>query len=426
MQSQIPLDPRSKRPRFQRANPFRLAIPVAIAIAGCNDGGDTRNANDSPLGEDPVVWIQNTATPNGFAAFMGFAPDPPTEPFENSRLIELGTMASGDAFNGMVFTYDYEDLTITRWSLSQNGEPVPGDVIGLANQGVPAFWPSGFYSDTRAFIFDLASGAIVEWNPSEMVITTRHEVEATESPNAYVGRAYRSGDRFMMTITDHDREAQRLDSTVEVAIFDPETLGLTYAEDDRIIGGSEAFVAENGDFYALPDRGQTFLSHYFAPNTASPIGGVLRIKAGENEFDPDFYERLDQLVGASAVAQIFPLSDSKWLVESLPEVSAYPPAERATDFFELPVGLGIADLEERSFQPLNGLRNLAGTWTNERRFYIDGILHYAGALFAPLQGVTEVDVEVSEATVDEFRPLFNTSNAWPLVFKRISAGSRRI
>ena len=205
------------------------------------------------------------------------------------------------------------------------------------------------------------------------------------------------------------------------------SLTLTYATDDRAPSGYEAFVDDKGDFYVVPDRNQTWLSHYFSPNTGAPIGGVLRIKAGEDEFDPDYYERLDELAGASAIGMTLPLTNTKWLVEALPDASAYPPLDRAAEFWEVPVALRIVDLEERTWEPAIGLDDpRAGMWTGGRRFYVDGVLHYAGALFFPVQAFTRVDVEVGEARVDAFTPLFTTANAWPLTFKRISSGSRRM
>ena len=406
----------------------RFLAAALLALAGCGNGSQAANPNGNATGDNPVLWMQNIATPDGVSGFMGFAPEPPTEPFDLRDLIELGPNARADAFNGMVFSLNYEDSTITRWSLSDDLQAIPGEVIGLSNDGLSRFfWQHAFYSDTRAFVFNLALGTIIEWNPSEMVITARHVVEPPEPATAYTGQPYRSGDRFLMMITGHDYEAQELNPRVQVAIFDPEALTLTYATDDRVISGYEAFVDGNGDFYALPDREQTWLSHYFSANTGAPIGGVLRIKAGEDDFDPDYYERLDELAGASAVAQIFPLNDTQWLVEVLPDASEYPPVDRVSDFWQLPVTLRIVDLEERTWEPVVGLdRPLSGTWTNERRFYIDGVLHYAGALFFPEQAFTRVDVEVSEASVDAFTPLFTTSNAWPLTFKRISSGSRRM
>ena len=406
---------------------FLAATLAAFALVACDDSGEDAGSSENGSGDDPIMWIQNSATPDGAAsAFMAFSAEVPTQVFDRSRMIELG-QGTGDAFNGMVFTYDFEALTITRWQLSDTLEPTPAEVIGLANEGVAPWWKNAFYSDTRAFIFNLPAGEIVEWNPRDMAITARHQVEPLENPGAHTGNAYRSGDRFLLPIGGHNWETLELDPVTVVAIFDPEQMTVTYATDDRAPSTFEAFVAENGDFYALPDRATSYLRHYFAPDVGGPPGGLIRIKAGEDEFDPDYYERLDELAGGRALAQIFPVTGTKWLVEALPDISEYPPLERAEELFEMPVSLRLVDLEQRTWQPVTGLEEpRAGMWTNERRFYVDGALYYAGALFFPGQAFTRVDVDLGEVTVEAFRSLFTTSNTWPLVFKRVSSGSRSL
>ena len=231
----------------------------------------------------------------------------------------------------------------------------------------------------------------------------------------------------MLPTRGHDWDALELDPVKRVAIFDPEQMTVTYASDDRAPSTFEALVDENGDFYVLPDRNITYLSHYFSPNAGAPIGGLLRIKAGEDDFDPDYYERLDELAGGRAIAQIFPVTGTKWLVEALPDASEYPPLERADEFFQMPVSVRLVDLEQRTWQPVTGLEELrAGTWSNERRFYVDGTLYYAGALYFPGQAFTRIDADLGEVTVEAFRSLFTMSNSWPIVFKRISSGSRAL
>ena len=400
---------------------------MAFALVGCDGGREDAGTNGNASGDDPIMWIQNSATPDGATvAFMAFSADVPTRVFDRSRMIELGE-GTGDAFNGMVFTYNFEALTITRWQLSETLEPTPGEVISLANEGVSPWWKNAFYTETRAFIFNLPEGEIVEWNPRDMVITARHPVERLENPGAYTGNAYRSGGRFLLPIQGHNWETLELDPVSLVAIFDPEQMTLIYATDDRAPSTYEAFVDDSGDFYALPDRATAYLRHYFAPNVGDPPGGLIRIKAGENEFDPDYYEPLDELAGGRALAQIFPVTGTKWLIEALPDVGEYPPLERAEEFFEMPVSLRLVDLQQRTWQPVTGLEDpRAGMWTNERRFYVDGTLYYAGALFFPGQAFTRVDVDLGEVTVEAFRSLFTTSNTWPLVFKRVSSGSRTL
>ena len=104
------------------------------------------------------MWIQNSATPDGATvAFMAFSADVPTRVFDRSRMIELGE-GTGDAFNGMVFTYDFEALTITRWQLSETLEPTPGEVISLANEGVSPWWKNAFDTETRAFNLPVLPG----------------------------------------------------------------------------------------------------------------------------------------------------------------------------------------------------------------------------------------------------------------------------
>jgi hypothetical protein len=74
---------------------------------------------------------------------------------------------------------------------------------------------------------------------------------------------------------------------------------LSFTETDRCAGATELAFDNNGDVYYRTNVNQPYSRFAHDPKLLAEThpGCVLRIRAGEQEFDPDYLLRLEEVVG---------------------------------------------------------------------------------------------------------------------------------
>ncbi|MEQ9439325.1 MAG: hypothetical protein RIG62_09765 [Cyclobacteriaceae bacterium] len=116
--------------------------------------------------------------------------------------------------------------------------------------------------------------------------------------NSNLGRGALHGDKFIMGTVYYDFDGNFADGTHAIVLDYPSMTNpmlietqLTSAE--LGIFTSNSFLStDNGDLYIAAYRG-----FYGVPTTDDVHGSVLRIKAGENDFDEDYFLDLTQVMG---------------------------------------------------------------------------------------------------------------------------------
>lgn len=286
-----------------------LCLAVAgILAAGCSDE-ESPTAPEPPVeAESAVVLHVRLLTPDGVNALIGAFPEVPTGEIDVGEFVELGERAfNTTVFDGAIFTPSAENQTWTRWEVDEDLNLSQGAVMSVANLGVSTGTPLAFISPTQGFILDLVEGIGLEFNPSTMEIVETFDVPA---PPVLAGEPWPAqapipwGDGLLaIPIWAADFSAQTFDEQAMVAFFDSETRQFTYATDDRTVTSRNGFVDSNGDLYLAPAPSAIHLAHYGtqADEDTPPLNGMVRIRAGETQFDPDFYQPLDEITGDLAV-----------------------------------------------------------------------------------------------------------------------------
>ncbi|MEM6319259.1 MAG: DUF4374 domain-containing protein [Bacteroidota bacterium] len=154
-------------------------------------------------------------------------------------------------------------------------------------------------------------------------------------------------------------------------------------------------IAENGDIYTFSPSS---LACGYAP-VPETNSGILRIKNGETEFDPNFHIDFETLSGGYKINDMYYVGDGKAVLRVLQEDETNPAFLWATyaPTGEFPLlETGILDLNTQTFTLLPNVPRSGGGW-NSAYMVEDGKL-YLGVSNNTYAGIYIIDTEAGTAT----------------------------
>ncbi len=152
---------------------------------------------------------------------------------------------------------------------------------------------------------------------------------------------------------------------------------------------------ENGNIYTFSPSS---LACGFAP-VPETNSGVLRINAGETEFDQSFHIDFEEITGGYKINDMYYVANGKAVVRVLKEDETNADYLWATyaPTSELPLlETGILDLNAGTFTLLDDVPNAGGGWNSA--YLVEGNKLYLGVSNAAYAGVYVIDVRAGTAT----------------------------
>ncbi|MBX2811100.1 MAG: hypothetical protein KTR25_04800 [Myxococcales bacterium] len=289
---------------------FLWTITLTILVAGCGDDepdpADTGGSSDDDGGssDEGPLWVVTGWTSSGdeYRGFLATTSDITTGEIKVEDVIDLGTdMSFGSDEGGNVFVGRGDSPIIQRWSLDEQRELQMAAEMNLGGLGITSTFGGNrnviqIISETRAYYFDNQGFQVVVFNPTDMTITDNFDLEEISEDAAFSSLNFitRVDDRFFVSTRRWD-EADNPVKELRVAIVDANSESVTYTSDTRC--GDMAFsVADDeanvyfGSHHALGLFGSE------DTDPAAPKPCMLRILAGETEFDPNYQINLNELV----------------------------------------------------------------------------------------------------------------------------------
>jgi hypothetical protein len=237
-----------------------------------------------------------------------------------------------------------------------------------------------FVSPTRAYSLSSALDEVLVWNPEEMLITGSIPMTMPERPAAMESFAYYSpgvvvGDKVFWEIVSVDsaENIQYPATTLAIAnVGDEEPI--RFVEDERCVGGGGPYVDARGDYYV---RSGAMWGQYaaFGAGSENVRTCMLRVRAGQQSFDPDFLVDFRELTGSYVNFPWYHVSDTRYVAHAwdpavpLPTLDDYYAADASTRFRQL-----LVDVEARTAQPYPDLAG--GKVISSDEFKIDGVSYY--------------------------------------------------
>jgi hypothetical protein len=309
------------------------AALLLVGTAACgDDGGDLSGPTVADAGATPPVGGVDAATPevasrgpylgsstfsipgNAWSSYTAVVPDvgDTTDATLRSGVETLGWIAPS-SYRGTVFVPGGSTPTITKYTTDPQGRLVRGAAISFAGEGVTSV-ASGpeigrdMITPDKAYMFDGPNSRVVIWNPTTMELTGKSidlkplvgapiagKADFTAS---IMGKwARQRGDRMFVAVRWANFKAAPVEFVKSAGLLILDTKNDTVVsllQDERLADSIYTVMPDSGDIYLF--TGAYGVSVQRIHGTARP-GGALRVRNGEETFDPTYYLNLDEAVG---------------------------------------------------------------------------------------------------------------------------------
>lgn len=193
-----------------------------------------------------------------------------------------------------------ESAVLSAYDVTAAGTFEEGPSVSFFNHGVAAGRSERsvvFVSETKAYLLDDVSLQAIAWNPTTMAITSTIDLSELGKEGWVTYFDYRPkqrGAQLVLPAYYLDENFSASPTEAAVAFIDTATDAVTVARDTRCGGFSTSALTASGDLYVASDPYLDAL-HRTAGEAASPPGCLLRVRAGETRFDPDFFVTISDI-----------------------------------------------------------------------------------------------------------------------------------
>jgi hypothetical protein len=349
---------------------FASALLGALSL-GSACGEESSPAEDSGNGEGPLFAVPSQVYGADFATSTSYVPLVPSLDVDEISLDdarEVDGRASVAAIGEWLFIASSSAPVIDRFEVEADGSLKKAGSLNFMNYGVPEHfsidpWGAVLISPEKAYIFNGNDGSHVIWNPTTLEITGEIEgPDIVQEGYNFESIAFVRGDRMyrLFTFLNYD-SWEFLAEPQYLAVYDLEKDELIdIVEDSRCPQlYSRPFMDERGDIYFSGwswTPGLTLTSDY-------PSSCALRVKKGEDRFDPDW--KLDfaaQITDGRQAAVLRYLGDGKALLDVFHDERVT--IDEDTDAQELSNTpnwrVWTVDLNSKTGSPMEGLDFKAG------------------------------------------------------------------
>jgi hypothetical protein len=357
----------------RRARRRTTLAASALLLAGASGCSDELLVREAPrtTGALYAIMYEVYDVDGGSTSYLSLLDTLDIDEIELSSAREYG---SGRAFiqgyNGWLFVGDAETPTVTRYSLTEDGQLIDDGLISFANYGLREgqfdSWNTTFISPEKAYLMDFVEGRTIIWNPTTLEITgeiappdvlLRPGLSLEGTPGMV-----RDGLLFR-TFDWVDYDTAEYSTDFLLGIYDVES-------DELLQLIPETRCPVPGNLVHQDEAGNIYFSNWIWPVAGTIMRGapescVLRIPPGELRFDDAWALRYGDVTDGRQGAMFTYLEDGRGLVSAFyDEQTSF---DEETDPWSY-VGsnnwrIWSVDLENDTSAPLEGLGANGGAFT---------------------------------------------------------------
>lgn len=293
-----------------------LAAPDTVTGADtAGDAAGTDGGLPDAVARGPyMVSSTFTAPGNMYSSYTAVVPGIGDTTDENLRkgLETIGWIAPS-AYRGDIFVPGGSTPTFTKYTTDAQGRVVKGAVVSFAGLGItnvstgPTIGGDMLTAD-KAYLFDDANHRVVIWNPRTMELTGKTiDLKAVltapiagnpDLTTSTFGKwARQRGDCMFVPVRWGNFKASPWVFHLSAGLLVIDTKNDTVVrllQDDRLADSLYTVMPESGDIYLF--TGALGVTFQRVVGNARP-GGALRVRSGQETFDPTYYLNLDAAVG---------------------------------------------------------------------------------------------------------------------------------
>jgi hypothetical protein len=388
----------------------RFALVAAVVASGCADGASREQA--APVRDAAFLGSVSIEIPgsewSSYTALVREVSDATNDSLRGG--IETPGWLAPATYQGAIYIPNHEAATLTKYTTDDNGALIQGATLSFMRFGITWIAPV-FIAPDKAYLFDDANRQVIVWNPTTMELADKTiDVSPLVSPPvadkpgfqpsmlANYGRS--RGERLFVPVrwTNWDAADPFLLSAGLLVIDTTTDTPIRLLQDERLTDTIYTVVTDSQDLYLF--TGALGIAHHHVRGNARP-GGALRVRSGEEEFDPDFYINLDEAVGGRPASTPVWSSGASVYLKAFHEEQQPIDAAIDADPGQL-LGRAAWRYWEVDLEGTAAARELTELpWTSTDGFFYD--LRDDGPLFIGVMAADYGTTTLYEATPDGFR-----------------------
>jgi len=241
-----------------------------------------------------------------------------------------------------------------------------------------------FISQNRAYMLSPQLDVIVVWDPSAMEISRTISLELSDIGASGTGgptlsgfetfahKGQQVGDSVIWQLVGTNWDTNEIHRVTTLLIVSATADGpARLVEDPRCAGANGGYVDAQGDFYVRADAYWGYFAAY-GDQTAAVRSCVLRIRAGEEEFDPDYLVDMTELTGTPINYPWFHVQGGQYLAQAW-DSSRTVPVDTSEYWYADMVPM-LLDIEAKTSEPYP---DIDGTiMVSSAEYDVDGVHYY--------------------------------------------------
>jgi hypothetical protein len=214
--------------------------------------------------------------------------------------------------SGRAYSTAAQTAVVTRYDVATNGTITPGPTVSFANFGLSGGFSTRsivLVSPTKGYLFDDTTLQAITFDPDKMTTGKAIDLSAMKQTGYVTNFSYsipvRNSTQIVVTAYYYDQTYSKSIPQTTVALIDTASDGVTVVNDTRCGDFSTIAAAPNGDLYFASDTYAGSLNRAGGTSIA-PASCMLRMAAGSNSFDPNFFVTMSTLTGTKCAGGVVP------------------------------------------------------------------------------------------------------------------------
>ena len=301
-----------KRRTWQLAGTMSLLLVLCASVAGCSDdgesggtGGEGGTGGDGGTGGvEPTTFVVGAGlfVPPDITSYVGITTSLGSDgeiPLEETIEVPGLSLLYVPGGTREFFIDSITELFLTKYRV-EDGTIRQVDRLSFAGLGFATssrLSQNVFVSSTQAYLVDSSTLQIVEWNPEAMEIVDTEEIAGLQRDDGLAlvyQPVIRDGEAFF-PFAYYDAPNDFIRPEAVMLVLDLESGDYRLISDSTCGDGIYPMLDDAGDIYLASGVANAALEYLGREGVGAAC--VRRIRAGQDDFDPDFHPTLSEMSG---------------------------------------------------------------------------------------------------------------------------------
>jgi hypothetical protein len=290
-------------------------LSLALSLQACSGDDESivrpPDGNGPPGDDEPLYAIgASVFSDEGNTSYVALVPSLESHvTIDYSQVLEVGSASTiYGPEKGSLFAVGLDETpTVTKYQVTRDDRFIAGETLDFSNYGLTYMWRDPglvpFLSEAKAYVLDASELQVVIWDPAGMAITGSFGIDGVADADYPVTRfepdpTFRGDEMLVLATHSSDDDATAPFSTL-ISIDTKNDRVTSVVREERCGGLWDSVQDTRGDIYFSTGVWDAAQNRVLGSDVAA-APCVVRVKAGQSTFDPDYFVPAASIGGFAA------------------------------------------------------------------------------------------------------------------------------